>query len=99
MTDQEFAEIFLREYEEIEKSCATGGQAMLYLDTLVNNDPHHALELLTTIIEHCTKNKQLAFIASGPLENIFVYHGYKILQNIKDKADNSEKFQLAVSGV
>ncbi|WP_446011909.1 DUF6869 domain-containing protein [Candidatus Electrothrix sp.] len=99
MTNQEFAAIFLREYDEVKKSCATGGQAILYLDTLVNNDPLNALELLAVITECCTNNNELAAVAAGPLENLFVYHGYEIINDIKKKADCSENFQHAVSGV
>ncbi|WP_339138157.1 MAG: DUF6869 domain-containing protein [Candidatus Electrothrix sp. GW3-4] len=99
MTDQEFAAIFLREYDEVQKSRATSGQAIVYVDNLVNSDPHNALELLAAIIESCTENKQLASVAAGPLENLFVYHGYEIINVIKEKADCSEKFQLALTGV
>ncbi len=99
MTVQEFAKILLREYEYIQKSQATSGQAMVHVDNLVNSDPHYALELLAAIIECCKKNTELAHIAAGPLENLFVYHGYEVINAIKEKADCSEKFQLALSGV
>ncbi|MCI5124178.1 MAG: hypothetical protein D3925_06805 [Candidatus Electrothrix sp. AR5] len=99
MTDQELAEIFLREYDDIQKSRKTPRQAIVYVDTLVNNDPENALELLATIIESCKNNEELSYVAAGPLENLFVYHGYAIIDKIKEKADCSEKFQLALSGV
>ena len=99
MTDQEFAEIFLREYEDTQNSRTTSGQATVYIDNLVNSDPHKALELLGVIIECCTNNKQLGHVAAGPLENLFVYHGYEIINTITEKADCSEKLQLALSGV
>ncbi len=99
MTDQELAEMFLREYDDVQKSRKTPQQAILYVDTLVNNDPKNALELLATIIDCCKDNKELAYVAAGPLENLFVYHGYAIIDKIKEKADCSEKMQLALSGV
>ncbi|MDU9048584.1 MAG: hypothetical protein Q3M30_07015 [Candidatus Electrothrix sp. Rat3] len=99
MTDQELAEMFLREYDDVQKSRKTPRQAILYVDTLVNNDPKNALELLATIIDCCKNNKELAYVAAGPLENLFVYHGYAIIDKIKEKADCSEKMQLALSGV
>jgi hypothetical protein len=99
MTDQELAEMFLREYDDVQKSRKTPRQAILYVDTLVNNDPQNALELLATIIDCCKNNEELAYVAAGPLENLFVYHGYAIIDKIKEKADCSEKFQLALSGV
>ena len=99
MTDQELAEMFLREYDDAQKSRQTSRQAILYVDTLVNNDPKKALELLATIIDCCKNNKELAYVAAGPLENLLVYHGYAIIDKIKEKADCSEKFQLALSGV
>ena len=40
-----------------------------------------------------------AYVAAGPLENLFVYHGYEVINAVKEKADCSEKFQLALSGV
>ncbi|MCI5141013.1 MAG: hypothetical protein D3909_04655 [Candidatus Electrothrix sp. ATG1] len=99
MTDQKLAEIFLREYEDAQNLRTTNGQATVYVDHLVNSDPDKALELLATIIECCTNNKQLAYVAAGPLENLFVYHGYEIINTIQEKADCSEKLQLALSGV
>ncbi|MCW5203781.1 hypothetical protein VU10_03325 [Desulfobulbus sp. US1] len=102
MTNQELAEIaemFLREYNDVQKSRKTPRQAIVYVDTLVNTDPKKALELLATIIDCCKNNKELAYVAAGPLENLFVYHGYAIIDKIKEKADCSEKFQLALSGV
>ncbi len=99
MTDQELAEMFLREYDDVQKSRKTPRQAILYVDTLVNNQPEKALELLATIIDYCKNNKELAYVAAGPLENLFVYHGYAIIDKIKEKADCSEKMQLALSGV
>ena len=50
MTHQEFAKIFLKEYQEIQNSQRTSSQAVIYVDNLVNNDPHTALEVLTAII-------------------------------------------------
>lgn len=94
MTDQELAEMFLREYDDVQKSRKTPRQAILYVDTLVNNDPKNALELLATIIDCCKNNKELAYVAAGPLENLFVYHGYAIIDKIKEKADCSEKCNL-----
>ncbi|MCI5137732.1 MAG: hypothetical protein D3922_04790 [Candidatus Electrothrix sp. AR1] len=91
--------MFLREYDDAQKSRTTPRQAILYIDTLVNNDPKKALELLATIIDCCKDNKELAYVAAGPLENLFVYHGYAIIDKIMEKADCSEKFQLALSGV
>ncbi|CAK8713895.1 HEAT repeat-containing protein [Candidatus Electrothrix laxa] len=99
MIDQELAEMFLREYDDIQKSRKTGRQAIQYVDTLVNNEPQKALELLAIIIDCCKSNDELAHVAAGPLENLFVYHGYEIIDKIKEKADHSEKFQLALSGI
>jgi len=99
MTDQELAEMFLREYHDVQESRKTPRQAIVYVDTLVNNEPEKALELLATIIENCKNNEELAYVAAGPLENLFVYHGYAIIDKIKKKADCSEQFQLALSGV
>lgn len=99
----EFAEVYLREYNAVQDSQRTAGciagRATVYLDNLVNSDPKNALELLAAIIECCTDNTQLAYVAAGPLENLFVYHGYEVINTIKEKADCSEKFQLALSGV
>ncbi len=72
---------------------------MLHVDNLVNSHPHKALELLAAIIECCKNNKEIAYVAAGPLENLFVYHGYEVINAIKEKADGSEKFQRALSGV
>jgi hypothetical protein len=95
----EFAEVYLREYNAVQNSQRIAGRATVYLDNLVNSDPQNALELLAAIIECCNNNKEIKHIAAGPLENLFVYHGYEVINAIKEKADCSEKFQLALSGV
>jgi hypothetical protein len=95
----QFAEVYLGEYDAVQDSQKITGRATVYLDNLVNSDPKNALELLAAIIECCTDNAQLAYVAAGPLENLFVYHGYEVINAVKEKADCSEKFQLALSGV
>lgn len=105
MTDQEFAEMFWREYNEddMQKTAqandSTNCQAAVLVDNLVNSAPQRAFELLVTIIDSCKDNDGLAYIAAGPLENLFVYHGYEIINTVMEKADENEKLQLALSGV
>lgn len=95
----EFAQVYLREYDAVQNSQRIASRATIYLENLVNSDPKNALELLAAIIECCADNTQLSYVAAGPLENLFVYHGYEVINAIKEKADCSEKFQLALSGV
>lgn len=101
MTDQEFAEMFWREYDEyhVQKTRQTIGQAVVFVDNLVNSAPQRAFELLVTIIDTCKDNDGLAYVAAGPLENLFVYHGYEIINAVREKADENEKLQLTLSGV
>lgn len=101
MDYREIAEKFLKEYDEyhIKKTSKVIGSAITYVDILVNKDPLKAVESTMEIINICKNDSELAYVAAGPLENLFVYHGHKIINKIKEEADCNEKLQLALSGV
>jgi hypothetical protein len=80
----------------------------LYAETRWANDcvfemeeehPEHLLALVIAAIDACETLEDLSYIAAGPLENMVVKHGPRVISDIERLASKSAKFRYALSGI
>jgi hypothetical protein len=69
------------------------------VEDLVSENPIVGLDLTIKLLKRSKDEKTLAYVAAGPLENLFKCHWEKIKNKIEQIADKDEKIQLAISGV
>ena len=69
------------------------------VDDITAHDPEEGLRITLELLRRSKDDATLAYIAAGPLENLLVYHGKKIINKIRNEADSDERIQFALSGV
>ena len=69
------------------------------IEHLVKESPMQGLEAVIQLIKESDDDETLSYIAAGPLENLLVFNGSKIVDRLTKIADNDERIQLALSGV
>jgi hypothetical protein len=71
------------------------------LDELVSDDPERAWPLMCEIIRRISPEDDdiLAYVAAGPLEDLFVRHPHAFIDRVEHLARHDAHFRRAVSGV
>ena len=69
------------------------------MDNLVKEKPLEAQEIIIKLITKAPDDKTLAFIAAGPLEDLLVHHGEKVIDWAEENTRQNNKFAKALSCV
>src|SRR4026209_1082929 len=69
------------------------------LDALVKNDPDAAWPLIVEIFNDAADDSTLAYIATGPLEELIVLHSSEVIDRIESTAATNGQLRRALSGV
>ena len=57
------------------------------------------LDAVIQLIKESDDDETLSYIAAGPLENLLVFNGSKVIDRLTKNADFDERIQLVLSGV
>ena len=101
INENDLIDAYFRNYEAIENGQYENENswARETIEDIVFKEPLRGLELTLKLLRLCKNDKALAYVAAGPLENLFVYHGKHIIDRITKEADKDVRIQLALSGV
>src|SRR5258708_22427995 len=66
---------------------------------LIKNDPDKAWQVILKLLEAAQDDGDLAYVAAGPLEDLLVYHGEKIIDRLEKEAQTNHKLRFTLSGV
>ncbi|OYV07052.1 MAG: hypothetical protein CFE26_03020 [Verrucomicrobiales bacterium VVV1] len=69
------------------------------MDALVENFPEEALDVIKRILEHDDSPEVLGSTAAGPIEQLLVSHGSRMIDAIEEEARTNPRFQYALGGV
>lgn len=69
------------------------------LSDLVRNTPEVALDLILKILATTTNDDVLDNLAAGPLEDLILFHGNDMINQIEFHAINYERFRDLLNGV
>jgi len=73
--------------------------AMEAVAELVRDDPDVAWSVITEIIARAKNDRILGFVAAGPLEELLVNHGHRVMPDVEGLARSDQKFRRALTGV
>jgi hypothetical protein len=101
INETELINTYFKNWECVEKGQSDNEHFWAWetIEDMVFKEPIRGLEITIKILRLCKDDKALAYVAAGPLENLFVYHGRKIIDRITKEADKDPRIQLALSGV
>lgn len=92
----EFVKAYLRNFEEGTKE---DFWAVKELDRLLFADkPQNAWELVLLLINAASSERQLAYLGSGPLEDLLAHHP-KFLNRVEAEVIKNQKFRYALACV
>ncbi len=69
------------------------------VEQLIGKDPKKAFDLILRILRIDSSTKILANLSAGPLENLLVYHGNTVIDEIEAEASRSAIFRKLLGGV
>lgn len=70
-----------------------------YAENLVQTDPYAGLQFIFEVLDFCHKEEELAYIASGILEDIMHRHLNEIRTNIEEAILDNQKMRMALKFV
>ena len=68
------------------------------LDELVADAPQTALQIIISALPLFNETREIAVLAAGPVENLLIEHGAKVIERIEGEAERSERFRYLLSG-
>ena len=69
------------------------------MDALVENFPEEALDAIRLILERDDSAEVIGGTAAGPIEQLLVSHGSRMIDAIEEEARANARFQYALGGV
>jgi hypothetical protein len=100
LVSQELVRSWIAEFIECDRKPApSGGRADKAVNSLCKTQPLLALETIRAISEQTSAPEVLAVLAAGPLENVLVRHGSKVLDCVVAHARESAGFRELLGGV
>lgn len=69
------------------------------LDQLIKTDCDKAWLVILEICKHAKSDLDLANLAAGPLEDLLVKHGAKIIERVEQHSAINSKFKETLSGI
>jgi hypothetical protein len=66
---------------------------------LVRDEPEEAWKVLLALIEHAPDDAALAYVAAGPLEELLVAYGTRVIERVETMARRDRRFRDALEGV
>jgi hypothetical protein len=73
--------------------------ALCTADKLVRNDPEQAWEFILRLVAQARDDRDLAYIAAGPLEDLLNLHGLAFIGRVDVEWQRNEKMRRAISAV
>lgn len=75
------------------------GDAYDEVDTLVVHDPDAGWRVVQALVTQASSDDELSFVAAGPLEDLLLCHGRRILPLLPARLAADEKMRAALGGV
>lgn len=69
------------------------------LDELVAEAPQRALHFIISALHYFKEDAEIAILAAGPVENLFVAHGTEVIDRVESEAAGNERFRFLLSGI
>ena len=66
---------------------------------LTHKEPDTALDVILTILQVDDSSKIQENLSAGPLEDLLVYHGPKMIERIEREASRNHSFRMLLGGV
>jgi hypothetical protein len=67
-----------------------------YAEELIQKDPKASLEFVIELLTMCQNEQEIAYIASGPLEDLLHHHLFDIQHDIEEYLQNNAKMLSAI---
>jgi hypothetical protein len=69
------------------------------LDQLIHNKPNEALRVIIEIAVTTDSEEILGYLGAGPIEDLMLYHGEQVIENLAAKAKAEPKIKVALQSV
>lgn len=66
---------------------------------LAQDHPNIALDFVLAALEHFSKDRDIAYLAAGPLEDLVTKHGPILIDRIETAARQDRRFRYLLSGI
>jgi len=69
------------------------------MDEVVTAVPELAFRCILAALEVCGDDRDIAYLAAGPLEDLIIRHGPRVIDAIEETAARNERFRRLLSGI